>query len=137
MEGFDISEELVKKAKEKVSSANLSVRDIYNSGYPDKSFDLVLSAEVLEHLEDPEKALKEINRMTSKWAIISVPNEPLFSIANLLSGKDILRLGRNPGHCNNWPASGFVNLLNKYFKVVSVVKSFPWTIVLCEKRANE
>lgn len=137
IEGFDISEESVKKARDKVPSAIFSVRDIYNSGYPEASFDLVLNTEVLEHLKEPEKVLSEIRRLTKKWAILSVPNEPLFSISNLLSGKDILRIGRHKDHCNNWSTTSFISLLNKYFKVSCVAKPFPWTIVLCEKRTNE
>ncbi len=44
--------------------------------YPDKSFDLILCAEVLEHLpyEDSLIAMKEIRRVASKGAIITLPN---------------------------------------------------------------
>ena len=134
LEGFDISEELINKAKQNVPTAILSVRDIYNCGYPDEIFDLVLSTEVLEHLEYPHKALEEIRRLTKRWAILSVPNEPLFAISNLLAGKNILRFGSHKGHYNRWSAKSFVDLVNKYFTVFRVSKPFPWTIVLCEKQ---
>lgn len=133
LEGLDISEELISKAKQKAPSLNLNVQDIYNCGYSDGSFDLVLCTEMLEHLEYPKKALSEIRRLTNRWAILSVPNEPLFAISNLLAGRDILRLGNNKGHCNRWSAKSFVGLVSRHFRISCVYKPFPWTIVLCEK----
>lgn len=41
--------------------------------FEDNSFDTVVCSEVLEHLEDPEKALKELVRVTRKRVIITVP----------------------------------------------------------------
>jgi len=133
LEGFDINAELVNKARQKVPNVSLRVSDIYNCGYPDGIFDLVISTEVLEHLEYPEKALSEIVRLTKRWAILSVPNEPLFRLSNLLAGNNILRLGSHKGHCNKWSAKSFVNFVNRYFAICSVSKPFPWIIVLCER----
>lgn len=132
LECFDIDAEAVRKAQKKVSSAILSVRDIYDSRYMDKSFDLVINTEVLEHLEYPEKALAEIKRLTNRWVILSVPNEPLFSLSNLITGRNVRILGRNPGHINIWGESEFLNLVKNYFIVVRIVKPFPWLMLLCE-----
>jgi ubiquinone/menaquinone biosynthesis C-methylase UbiE len=43
---------------------------------PDRSFDLVLSSEMLEHLNDEDlvKAVNEIKRVSNKYLVISVPN---------------------------------------------------------------
>jgi 2-polyprenyl-3-methyl-5-hydroxy-6-metoxy-1,4-benzoquinol methylase len=133
LEGFDISEELVNRARQRVLGVNLSVRDIYNCGYQDASFDLVLSTEVLEHLEDPQRALNEIRRLTKKWVILSVPNEPLFAISNLFTGKNVFSFGNPHGHRNRWSAKRFMGLVNEYFKLSFVSKPFPWTIILGEK----
>lgn len=57
IEGFDIDADSVKLAGEKNPGKKIEVRSIYDCGYPDESFDLVISAEVLEHLEDPRAAL--------------------------------------------------------------------------------
>lgn len=140
LEGFDSSGELVKKAKEKVTTAELNVRDIYNCQYPDKSFDLVMNTEVLEHLEYPERALTEIKRLTKRWVILSVPNEPLFSLSNFLTGKDIRSLGRNPDHINRWKGKDFLNLIKRHFLIIRIVRPFPWLVLLCEihpKNKNE
>lgn len=137
LDAIDINEEALCKAKEKVLSANLSVQDIYNCSYPDGVFDLVICSEVLEHLKNPERVLKEINRLTKRWAILSVPHEPFFALSNFLAGKDILRLGNNRGHCNRWTARSFVNLVGKYFEVCSFVNPFPWTIIVCRNDKND
>ncbi len=41
--------------------------------FEDNSFDTVVCLEVLEHLEDPEKALKELVRVARKRVIITIP----------------------------------------------------------------
>jgi ubiquinone/menaquinone biosynthesis C-methylase UbiE len=45
------------------------------------SFDKVICSEVLEHLQDPDIALKEIARVLKPGgrALISIPNEPLIN----------------------------------------------------------
>jgi len=122
VEGFDIEAEVVSQAAQKLPSVTLKVKSIYDSGYPTEEFDLVLCNEVLEHLERPTEALSELKRLSHKWVILSVPNEPYFSICS--NSKD---------HCNKWSKNEFVNLVSKYFKVIKVVTSFPWTIALARK----
>ena len=53
--------------------------DISNLPFHDKSFDIVISAEVLEHLPHGiyEDAIIEMQRVSKKYIIISVPNEGL------------------------------------------------------------
>lgn len=41
----------------------VKVASIYDIPYPGESMDLVISAWVLEHLDDPESALREIYRV--------------------------------------------------------------------------
>lgn len=53
--------------------------DIQDLSFKNKSFDIVLCQEVLEHVEDPIKAISELKRITKKQLIISVPNEPFFT----------------------------------------------------------
>lgn len=106
---------------------------IYQLPYEDGSFDMVLCAEVLEHLEDPEKALTELYRVTRKYVIITVPNEPFFRIANFLRGKNISRFGNDREHINHWSKGSIARLVGRYFKVQAVKSPFPWTIVVGNK----
>lgn len=58
--------------------------DIQNLSFKDKSFDIVLCQQVLEHMPNPPKAISELKRVTKKQLIISVPNEPFFTFYRFL-----------------------------------------------------
>lgn len=47
--------------------------DVFALPFRDKSFDLVLFTEVIEHLQDPKKALAELSRVAEK-IVVSTPN---------------------------------------------------------------
>ena len=70
--GIDRSEIAMKavKTRKVVASAD-------NIPLPDKSFDMVFSSEMLEHLDDPtlEGTVKEMKRLTRKYLFITVPND--------------------------------------------------------------
>ncbi len=131
--GIDSSERTISRAKEIVPFADLKVGNVYNLPYPDSFFDLVICSEVLEHLKDPEKALLEVGRVSKKYLLLSVPNEPWFMISSLFSGQNILRLGKHPEHINFWNVNDFIELVKKYFTILKVITSFPWVLVLCRK----
>jgi len=54
--------------------------DIQKLSFEDKSFDIVLCQEVLEHLPNPIKAIAELKRVSREKIIITVPNEPFFTM---------------------------------------------------------
>jgi len=135
IEGVEQSKEAIALGKKLFPKAKIKLGDIYNLPYKTNSFDLVVSTEVLEHMEDPQKALLEIIRVSKKYIILSVPNEPFFMLSNFLRGKNLLRLGNDPGHINHWTVFSFKNLLKKNgVKIRTVKLPFPWTIVLAEKQ---
>jgi ubiquinone/menaquinone biosynthesis C-methylase UbiE len=51
-----------------------SISDATNLNLPDNSVDTILSFECLEHLPDPELALKEYYRVARNNVILTVPN---------------------------------------------------------------
>ena len=83
----------------------------------------------MEHLENPEKALSELARITKKYVIISTPNEPIWRILNCVRGKYIKDFGNTPGHINHWSSKSLKKMISKYFKIIEVKKPLPWTIV--------
>ena len=46
----------------------------YDYPFPDNSFDIVISANTLEHTQDMQRFVNEMKRVTKDWLIIFVPN---------------------------------------------------------------
>ena len=131
--GIDNSDVSLRIARQSFPKLNIYNGDIYNLNFKDNSFDLVISSEVLEHLVNPDKALRELSRVTNKYLILSVPHEPWFRMANFLRGKDMIKWGNNIEHINHWSLSGFLRLLYKYnLSVQKVYTPFPWILVLAK-----
>ena len=134
IEGVEYIKEAITLGKKLFPNANIKQGSIYDLPYKDNSFDLVVCTEVLEHLEDPQKALPEIIRVSKKHIILSVPNEPFFRLANFLRGKYVAEFGNSPGHINHWTFFSFQKFLKKNgIKINKMLFPFPWIIVLIEK----
>lgn len=134
LEGIDIRPRAIERGREMHPELALTQGDVYELPYQDGSFDAVLCCEVLEHLERPDDALKELRRVTKRYCIITVPHEPWFSIANLLRGKNFSRLGNDDEHIQRWSARDITALVGNCFTVRTVRHPFPWTMVVGEKR---
>ena len=135
IEGVEYSKEAISFGKKLFPDLTFSQGSIYELPYKDNSFDLVICTEVLEHLEEPEKALKEILQVSKKYLIISVPNEPLFTMSNFLRGKNLSRLGNDEGHINHWNPLSFTKYLKKNgLKIKKLRLPFPWITILGEKQ---
>lgn len=134
LEGIDYSKEALILAKKFYPSLKFRQGDIYKLPYRENEFDLVICSEVLEHLDKPEKAVGEMKRVTNKFLLFSVPNEPIFRIANFLRGRYIKNFGNTPGHVNHWSKSSFIDFLRSQgIKIISVKTPFPWILVLGSK----
>ncbi len=55
--------------------ANVSLGDAHKTAFDSDQFDSVLMADTLEHLENPEKALKEARRILKSYLYVAVPVE--------------------------------------------------------------
>lgn len=102
--------------------------------FPDRSVDLVMAIEVLEHVPDPDLALREISRVTNSDVIVSVPREPIWRIGNMARGRYLGDLGNTPGHIQHWSKSAFVRLVARHLEVVSVAAPLPWTMIHARRR---
>jgi len=112
-------------------SLPFSVRQesVYDLQRSDKSIDRIIMLEVLEHLENPEIALQEIQRVCKRSFIVSVPNEPLWRILNFCRGKYIKDFGNTPGHINHWSTTTFRKMLNQFGRIGKIAKPTPWIMV--------
>ncbi|KKQ37138.1 MAG: Methylase involved in ubiquinone/menaquinone biosynthesis [Candidatus Woesebacteria bacterium GW2011_GWA1_37_7] len=132
--GIDGSNIAVKLGKVLFPKIIFEKHNIYKLPLKDNSYDFVLCTEVLEHLEKPDKALKELVRVSRKYLALSVPNEPFFSLKNLLMIKNIRRFGSSVEHINWWTSRGFVKfVLKEKVKIIRQCHPFPFTLVFLEK----
>ncbi len=93
---------------------------------------IIVCCEVLEHLEEPEKALEVIAGLAQGYLIFSVPREPIWRMLNMVRGKYWPNLGNTPGHLQNWSTAAFRNMISKHFEIIELKKPLPWTMVLCK-----
>lgn len=127
--GIDYSSVAISAAKKLFPYLNVKTGDIYQLPFKSNTFDLVICTEVLEHLVRPLQALKEIERVSSKYVILTVPNEPWFLFSNFTQwSKDI-------GHLNHWSSKGIQKFITDHssLKIKEVRQPFPWTMILAEK----
>jgi ubiquinone/menaquinone biosynthesis C-methylase UbiE len=61
--GIDIDTSLVAYGSKLYPNLKLSVGDAHRLPFPPRAFDIIVCAEVLEHLENPSQVLKEMNRV--------------------------------------------------------------------------
>ena len=132
--GLDLDAEALARGRDWHPGLHFCQGEALALPFPDRSFDLILLLEVLEHLPNPSEALREIERVTRRWALISVPHEPFFRLANLLRGKHLRRLGDDPEHVQHWGERGFRRLLQQHFRVRRSQRPFPWLLALVERR---
>lgn len=129
--GIDSSLKVVNLGNKLFPKIKLKVGNIYRLPFKNQSFDLVICSEVLEHLANPKKALEEISRVSKKYCLLSVPNEPWFIMVNFLRGKYLSTWGNHPEHINHWGGKTFQNFLKaNNFKLLKIKQPFPWILVL-------
>lgn len=138
--GIDYSKEAVNTTLENFRNdlgvdVDAKVESVYNIDNLKRNC-TVICCEVLEHLEDPEKALAIISEIAEDFFLVSVPHEPLWCILHFMAGKNIRYLGNTPGHINHWGKGEFIALCKKYGEVVAVRTPLPWTMVLVKKHGE-
>jgi 2-polyprenyl-3-methyl-5-hydroxy-6-metoxy-1,4-benzoquinol methylase len=139
MRGSDVSAEVIEEARRRAAAAELDVSyraaPIDALAPPDDAAELVVCCEVLEHLDDPERALDTLAGLARPWLLVSVPREPLWRVLNLARFKYVGELGNTPGHLGHWSRRAFLDLLRSKTEVVDVRSPVPWTMALC--RVND
>lgn len=133
-EGIEYEETAVELAKKMYPKLTFKQGDIYKLPYKSNSFDLVVCTEVLEHLEDPKKAYRELLRVSKKYVLLSVPNEPFFTVQRMARFQNILKLGAHPEHIQHWTMLSFMKFVKvRGVKVVTRKLPMPWTMVILRK----
>ena len=109
--GVDISKEAIEYAKRNYACKNCEflVGDAEKLNFEDKSFDVVVSFETIEHLKNYKKFLEEIRRTLKDNGlfIVSTPNKEIYPPGN-------------PFHIKEFSEKEFKTELQKLFKFISL-----------------
>lgn len=108
----------------------------YALPFDDRSFDLVVCCEVLEHLDEPERALAEVARVASRAVLLSTPWEPVWRVLNLARGAYWRSLGNTPGHVQHFGRGALRRLAQKQLTIVEMRRPLPWTVLLGRPRRS-
>ena len=112
----DISPKMIHTAnqkllKTKIQNIDFQIQDSYNLTLHDKSFDIVIAANLLHLLYEPEKPLKEVRRVMREDGIFIAPtlcagenrkSKIIASVIGTLSGFKVV---------NKWSINEFKNML--------------------------
>ena len=102
--------------------------------FVDRSIDLVIGLEVLEHVPHPERALADIARVCRGFTILSVPREPIWRAGNMARGRYLRDFGNTPGHVNHWSSRAFERFVATRCAITDVARPLPWTMVRAAPR---
>ena len=114
MSGCDISRAAILSASAESSGVQFNVADVYALPYRDSEFEGVVMLDVLEHLEQPEKAICEISRIVPSGGLfhLYVPCEgewhTVHGALNLMGWRPKERYG---GHIQRFTAHEVLSLL--------------------------
>jgi ubiquinone/menaquinone biosynthesis C-methylase UbiE len=130
--GVDLEEGSIQAGWAEHRAPNLEYRVMAAEDLPfaDGEFELVCAIELLEHVPDPEHALREMTRCARGHVLVSVPREPLWRVLNVARGAYWPALGNTPGHLNHWSRRSFAALLARHGEIVEMRAPFPWTMLL-------
>ncbi|MCE3015647.1 MAG: class I SAM-dependent methyltransferase [Pirellula sp.] len=131
--GLDIDEHQVGLARSRYPDGAFSVGSAYQLPFVTDSFDLVVACEVFEHLDNPDKAINELARVSKRWGLVSVPWEPVWRVLNMARGKYWSAYGNTPGHVQQFSRKAIRQLCNTHYRIKKERNPFPWTMILLEK----
>jgi 2-polyprenyl-3-methyl-5-hydroxy-6-metoxy-1,4-benzoquinol methylase len=116
--GIDLSDIAIKfateKHKERNSKAKFKCASVYETGFDDHFFDVVICSDVIEHLQEPERLLKEIDR------ILKVGGKAIISTPIKFTEKPL-----DPMHVVEWFPSEFRKIIGKVFEEANFCVSHP------------
>jgi len=129
--GIDASEGAIDYARLHFgSSAELHVGDLFALPFPDRSFDVVVCSEVLEHLDDPARAFAELRRVARRRVVLTVPLEPWFKFFNDIARK--VGISEDPGHVQFWTHDGFKQFVSGLHPGATFDRKHYYQAAVCE-----
>ena len=139
IEATDASPEMIAQARRDGTSAKLhfSVQDMFHLPYADASFDVIIVANALHIVPQPELALREIGRVLKPGGVLIAPT--FTHAGNTLRGRIkafFMKLAGFPLH-SRWSSEAYLDFLRScgwQVRKSTVLKaSFPLTYTECIK----
>lgn len=125
---IDFRHDKLLAARERLHTIHVVRADIGMIPLSDRSADIVVCTEVLEHLTNPLIAVAELARITAGRCIVSVPWEPYFRLGNLARLNNLARLGNDPEHIQAFNPRRLRATLGSAFETVEIQGCWPWLI---------
>ena len=112
--GADLVEDVIESARrirKERDNMNFEVQDVLDLTYADSTFDVVLSMETIEHIQDEDRYLEELRRVLSPGGIliISTPQNSFGAIPF------------NDNHFKEYSLENITSLISKYFDIEKVI----------------
>lgn len=142
IEATDFSAEMIEKAKKNYNSRKLhfSVQDAKALPYADQSFDVVIIANALHVMGEPEMALAEIKRVLKDDGVFIAPN--FTDAESSFKTRCRLRMMGVAGFklVSRWSGEEYIGFLRKKGWIIELAKTlnaaFPLTYVECKKEIS-
>jgi ubiquinone/menaquinone biosynthesis C-methylase UbiE len=109
--GIDHSQVAIDRAKNICPKGDFRVGSVYNLPWEKAEFDLVHSAETIEHLEEPHMALAEM------WRVLKPGGELIITAPNWNAQE-------YEEHLWKWDTAGVLSLINEMKKPIVVMEKF-------------
>ncbi|MCK4319949.1 class I SAM-dependent methyltransferase [Candidatus Micrarchaeota archaeon] len=121
--GIDPSDEAIAEAKSVCPKCKFFVGSAYKLPFKDNFFDSVYSIDVIEHLDYPEKMLKEVKRVLKKGGVflIQTPNYPVkrfYDLIHYLNPNSWRKtFDDDPTHVSKFSYGLLKETVEKYFRI--------------------
>lgn len=142
IEATDASPEMIEQARQGNHSAKLhfSVQDMFHLPYADQSFDVIIVANALHIVTQPERALAEIRRVLKEDGVLIAPT--FTHAGNTLRGRVKVFLMKLTGFPlrSKWSSEEYITFLQSngwtVRKSMVMEASFPLTYAECMKKTE-
>lgn len=117
--GMDLSAQALVIAKRKIPEAKFVKADVTQLKFPSGSFNIIISSDVIEHLQSPEKMIKQIKRVLKKNGVTIIGTPIRFT-----------EKPQDRFHFQEFFPDEFKNHAKKYFSSVTLTQSHPLIYLL-------
>jgi len=126
--GMDLSTTRLNRARSRVPDASFVHGDAEHLPFRESSFDLVMCLDVLEHLHNPQRCVRDLESSSREGGIIliSIPNERLLSFSRFLTAKYPFSL-RGHGHVHSIKPTEVAKFFNG--AKLSLIRKIPATLL--------